>query len=79
MRGYRDLDPEAVLHVSFLRGLRVLRVKLRRSDVDVGAAKCRSLDSLRSLGMTGAMPRSAIEISRYRTASRVDRLPSVGE
>ena len=36
--------------MSFLRGLRVLRAKLRRSDA--GNAKCRSLDSLRSLGMT---------------------------
>jgi len=27
-----DLDPEAVLRVSFLRGLRVLRVHLRRRD-----------------------------------------------
>jgi len=32
LREYRDLDPEAVLRVSFLRGLRVLRAKLRRSD-----------------------------------------------
>ena len=50
LREYRDLDPEAVLRVSFLRGLRVLRAKLRRRDA--GTAKCRSLDSLRSLGMT---------------------------
>jgi hypothetical protein len=32
VRGCGDLDPEAVLRVSFLCGLRVLRVKLRRSD-----------------------------------------------
>ena len=32
VRGCVDLDPEAVLRVSFLRGLRVLRVKLRRRD-----------------------------------------------
>jgi len=39
--------PRAVLRVSFLRGLRVLRAKLQRSDA--GTAKCRSLDSLHSL------------------------------
>jgi len=33
VREYRDLDPEAVLRVSFLRGLRVLRVNLRRTDL----------------------------------------------
>jgi hypothetical protein len=32
VRGCGDLDPEAVLRASFLRGLRVLRVKLRRRD-----------------------------------------------
>jgi hypothetical protein len=53
---YRDLDPEAVLRVSFLRGLRVLRAKPRRRDA--GTAKCRSLDSLRSLGVTAGLLRS---------------------
>ena len=52
MRECSDLDPEAVLRVSFLRGLRVLRAKLRRRDACLQTAKCRSLDSLRSHGMT---------------------------
>jgi hypothetical protein len=33
-----DLDREAVLRVSFLRGLRVLRVKLRRARADRGSS-----------------------------------------
>ena len=33
MRECSDLDPEAVLRVSFLRGFRVLRVNLRRTDL----------------------------------------------
>ena len=52
VREYSDLDPEAVLRVSFLRGLRVLRVNLRRLDACLQTAQCRSVDSLRSLGMT---------------------------
>jgi hypothetical protein len=52
VRAYRDRDPEAVLRVSFLRGLRVIRVNLRRRDACLQTAQCRSLDSLRSLGMT---------------------------
>jgi len=47
-----DLGHTAVLRVSFLRGLRVLRVNLRRRDACLQTAQCRSLDSLRSLGMT---------------------------
>jgi len=33
VRECSDLDPEAVLRVSFLRGFRVLRVNLRRTDL----------------------------------------------
>jgi hypothetical protein len=40
MRGCSDLDPAAVLRVSFLRGLRVLRVKLRRAGADRGSSLC---------------------------------------
>jgi hypothetical protein len=52
VRGRSDLDPEAVLRVSFLRGLRVLRAKLRRSDACLKTAQSSHFDSLRSLGIT---------------------------
>ena len=39
---YIDLDREAVLRVSFLRGLRGLRVKSRRSDLSVQIPRLRS-------------------------------------
>jgi hypothetical protein len=66
VRGCIDLDPAAVLRVSFLRGLRVtflrglrvLRVNLRRRDACLQTAQCRSLDSLRSLGTTHSPPRA---------------------
>jgi hypothetical protein len=52
--------------VSFLRGLRVLRVKLRRSEACLQTAKCRSLDSLCSLGMTGTLRSLGMTVGSLR-------------